>query len=92
LSNLSEWLAGTNPTNAASTLQLTATLTGNANAISFSWPSVAGKTYRLERATDLLAGFDSVVLTNIAAVVPTNTVSDVMLPESTGFYRIGVEQ
>ncbi len=32
LSNLSEWLAGTNPTNAASTLRLTATVAGNAMA------------------------------------------------------------
>ncbi|MEI9866538.1 MAG: S8 family serine peptidase [Limisphaerales bacterium] len=91
LNNLAEWLAGTNPTNAASTLRLTAKMAGNLN-ISLSWPSVAGKTYRLERATNLLAGFNSVIFTNIAAVIPTNTVSDAILPASAGFYRIGVEQ
>ncbi|MEI9864949.1 MAG: hypothetical protein WDN00_10420 [Limisphaerales bacterium] len=47
----------------------------------------------MERTTNLLAGFNFVVLTNIMAVVPTNTVTDTgLLPASAGFYRIGVEQ
>src|SRR5207253_263329 len=71
LSNLSEWLAGTNPTNAASVLRLTVAKTNN--GVVLRWPSVAGKTYRLERATDLLVGFDDVVRANITSTPPTNS-------------------
>jgi hypothetical protein len=92
LSNLSEWLAGTNPTNAASSLQLTVLSVSDLNNVSLTWPSVAGKTYRLERATDLLTGFNSVVATNITATAPTNIITDTaVLPVNTRFYRVGVE-
>jgi subtilisin family serine protease len=93
LSNLAEWLAGTNPTNASSVLRLTAIPTNNPNAYVVRWPSVAGKYYRLERATNLLTGFNSVVQTNIAATAPTNTATDTaILPGNTRLYRVGVEQ
>ncbi len=92
MSNLAEWLAGTNPTNASSCLRLTALLSNNTNAFVLSWPSVAGKYYRLERATNLLTGFNSTVRTNIAATAPTNTETDTaVLPGNTRFYRVGVE-
>ena len=93
MSNLAEWLAGTNPTNASSCLQLIAIPPNNPNVFVVSWPSVAGKYYRLERATNLLTGFNSVVQTNIAATAPTNTVTDpAILPGNTRLYRVGVEQ
>ena len=93
MSNLAEWLAGTNPTNASSCLQLIAIPSNNPNVFVVSWPSVAGKYYRLERATNLLTGFNSVVQTNIAATAPTNTVTDpAILPGNTRLYRVGVEQ
>jgi len=92
LSNLGEWLAGTNPTNAESSLQLTVLSVSDPNNVFLAWPSVAGKTYRLERATNLLNGFDSVVGTNIAAAAPTNVINDTaVLPVNTRFYRVGVE-
>ena len=93
MSNLAEWLAGTTPTNASSCLQLIAIPSNNPNVFVVSWPSVAGKYYRLERATNLLTGFNSVVQTNIAATAPTNTVTDpAILPGNTRLYRVGVEQ
>ena len=49
MSNLQEWLAGTNPTNASSVLRLVAIPTNNPNAFVVRWPSVAGKSYWLER-------------------------------------------
>jgi subtilisin family serine protease len=92
MSNLAEWLAGTNPTNAASSLRLTVLPVSNPNSVSLAWASVAGKTYRLERSTNLLTGFDSVVSTNIAATTPTNVLTDTaVLPGDTRFYRVGVE-
>jgi subtilisin family serine protease len=93
LDNLAEWLAGTNPTNAASGLRLTAVSVTNFNTVALSWPSVAGKNYFLARATNLLAGFDSVIATNLAATAPTNTATDTPSPAGSAyFYRVGVEQ
>jgi hypothetical protein len=93
MSNLQEWLAGTNPTNASSVLRLVAIPTNNPNAFVVRWQSVAGKYYWLERSTNLLKGFNSVVQTNIAATAPTNIVTDTaILPSKTRFYRVGVEQ
>jgi subtilisin family serine protease len=93
LNNLAEWLAGTNPTNAASGLRLTAVSVTNFNTVALSWPSVAGKNYFLARSTNLLAGFDSVIATNLAATAPTNTATDSPSPAGSAyFYRVGVEQ
>jgi len=93
MSNLAEWLAGTNPTNASSCLRLIAIPSNNPNAFVVKWPSVAGKYYWLERSTNLLTGFNSVVQTNIAATAPTNTATDTaILPGKARFYRVGVEQ
>jgi len=92
MSNLAEWIAGTNPTNAASCLRLTMVSATNANNVVVSWSSVAGKSYWLERSTNLLTGF-STISTNIAATAPTNTQTDTaVLPGNTRFYRVGVQQ
>jgi subtilisin family serine protease len=91
LNNLSEWVAGTNPTNAASGLTLT--VIPATNAVVLAWPSVAGKTYWLESATNLHTGFDTIVATNLAATAPTNTITDpVILSGTDRFYRVGVQQ
>ncbi len=93
MNNLAEWIAGTNPTNAASVLRLTLVSATNANNVVVSWPSVAGKNYWLARSTNLAAGFNTVVSTNIAATAPTNTQTDTaILPGNTRFYRVGVQQ
>jgi subtilisin family serine protease len=92
-SNLAEWVAGTNPTNPASCLRLlTPTITAT-NSIMIQWPSVAGKSYRLERATSLITGFNTIVRSNIAATPPTNSEPDTpILPTQPRYYRILVEQ
>ena len=93
MNTLSEWIAGTNPTNAASVLRLRLVSATNDNNIVVSWPSVAGKYYWLERSTNLLTGFNSIVGTNLAATAPTNTLSDTtVLPGKARFYRVGVQQ
>jgi subtilisin family serine protease len=90
MSNLGEWLAGTNPTNAASSLRLT--LLPVSNGFMLHWPSVAGKTYLLERSTNLMTGFDSIILSNIIATPPTNTATDPIILPGAQFYRVGVQQ
>ena len=92
-SNLAEWVAGTNPTNAASCLRLAAPSVNGPNGIIIRWPSVAGKTYRLERATDLLTGLNAVVRSNISATPPTNSEPDATtLSSKARYYRIRVEE
>jgi subtilisin family serine protease len=90
-SNLAEWLAGTNPTNATSALRLTASR--GTNGFVLRWPSATGKTYRLLRGTNLATGFNAVLQTNIAATPPTNTMNDTSIaPVGARFYRLQLEQ
>ena len=62
------------------------------NGIVVRWPSVAGRAYRLERATNLVAGFNTVVGSNIVATPPFNSQPDTnSLPSKARYYRIQVE-
>jgi subtilisin family serine protease len=92
-SNLAEFLAGTNPTNFASALRLTALRAAGINGIVLEWPGVAGHYYRLLRATNLLNGIFALVRTNLAATPPLNAVTDAA-PARAGpqFYRLELEQ
>jgi subtilisin family serine protease len=93
MNNLAEWIAGTNPTNAASVLRLTLVSATNASNIVVHWSSVAGKNYWLARSTNLATGFNAIVATNIAATAPTNALTDTaVLPGNSRFYRVGVQQ
>ena len=47
-SNLQEYYAGTNPTNAASVLQITDWLRLTNGRVSLAWPSVGGSRYRVQ--------------------------------------------
>jgi hypothetical protein len=62
------------------------------NGFTVHWPSVAGKNYRLERATNLLTGFDSFVRTNIPATPPLNSETDTaILPADARYYCVRLE-
>jgi hypothetical protein len=93
VSNLAEFLAGTNPADPASNLRLNLQASVGSPAPVITWPSVAGKTYRLERSTNLLTGFNSIVRTNILATPPLNTETDFAAGiGDTRFYRLILEQ
>jgi hypothetical protein len=92
---LAEFLAGTNPRNAASRLAvgqfnvMTNSTTGITTS-TVSWASVAGRLYRVERSFDL----DSwqIIAENIEATAPLNTVVDeVTVTNGRAFYRVVVE-
>jgi phosphatidylinositol glycan class B len=71
-SNLQEYLAGTNPTNSASSLRITSVINTNDNLL-ISWMTSPGKTNALERtAGDGNGGFATSNFTGIFTV--TNTV------------------
>jgi len=95
LSNLQEYLAGTEPTNAASVMALCAVTNAPAvasNGFAVSWWSVAGRTYTLTRSTNLLVGFTYNVRTNIPATPPANTEVDTNVTgPGPWFYRVRLE-
>jgi hypothetical protein len=86
-----EFLAGTNPQDAASRLELSNvqvldTTGAESGAFSVSWPSVSGRLYRLERSLDLKQW--QTVEENLEPTPPFNTIVDEEVP--TGgkvFYR-----
>ena len=92
VSNINEFLAGTDPLNPADSFRATACQPASSGAgFVVRWSSVAGKTYRVDYTTNLLTGFTT-WLTNIAATPPENTVTDdAPAAASSRFYRIGVE-
>jgi hypothetical protein len=92
LNNWQEWLAGTNPTNAQSVLQVLSLSTGGDITCTVTWQSVAGKIYFVQRASDLTAqpAF-STILDNITGQDGTTSCIDATATNSGPyFYRVGV--
>lgn len=92
LSDYREYLSKTNPKNPASCLAITLfgvqdPVTGG---VTLQWYSIVGRTYRIERATDLVNPFAfSRVGQNVLATSPINTYRDYPPTGTTSlFYRI----
>jgi hypothetical protein len=87
--NRDEFLAGTDPNNAQSVLRLSV-IDVTAAAVSITFPSVAGKLYRLEHKVNLLSG-TWMELTELQGTGGTLRVSDTRANESQqGYYRVRV--
>lgn len=91
LTNLQEFLAGTDPRSASSALRISAVdKIGNGFRVSFA--SVNGKTYRLEYRDDLVTGSWGTLVDQMLGTGGTLQISD---PSATGltrrFYRIAIE-
>jgi hypothetical protein len=89
MNNWQEWIAGTDPTNAASILRMLLP-TGFAPRVRLTWSSVTNRVYVLERATNLgsLPAF-SVLRSNIAGLPGTTSWTDTDAVESRPrFYRV----
>jgi alpha-tubulin suppressor-like RCC1 family protein len=92
LNNWQEWIAGTNPTNAASVLLMGAP-SKNVPGLKVSWQSVSGKTYFLQRGTNLAVQpvFTS-IKSNIVGQVGTTVYTDTTATNGGPyFYRVGVQ-
>ncbi len=91
LRNWQEWLAGTDPTNAASALRLT-TVSADLPSVTITWQSTSNRNYFVERAN--LSGAApafSCIASNIAGSASTTSFTDPNAPASEPvFYRVGV--
>jgi hypothetical protein len=95
MNNWQEWLAGTNPTNAASVLRIqTAALALQGQGIAVTWLSVSNREYFLQRSTNSVQRWEfSTIRMNIPGSQGTTTVIDTNLAAlSPVFYRVGVHQ
>ena len=92
VSNFQEYLAGTNPTNAASRLDLTGCCKAG-TGVTLSWQSVAGKSYGIQYSTNLASGETGWmdIASNLAATPPVNTCPCPTHPPGACFYRILLE-
>ena len=89
-----DWIAGLNPTNAASVLAMVPpTATNNSTATTVTWQSVNTRRYYLQRATDLTAqpAFSS-IQSNIVGHAGTTSYADITATNGGPyFYRVGVQ-
>jgi len=90
MSNMQEYLAGTDPTDPQSRFQIVRVVPNSSGSL-IQWSSAQGKFYTVQRSTDLLTGFvDS--QTHIPATAPLNSAQDTSSTSGGPyFYRIRVE-
>ena len=92
MNNWQEWIAGTNPTNAASFLEILS-LSNSVSGSTVTWQSVGGKTYFLQRSTNLAMqpAFSS-IQSNLTSQADTTSFTDTTATNGDlFFYRVGVQ-
>jgi hypothetical protein len=91
MSNLAEYLSGTNPTNASSYLHFTFALATNSDVM-LTWTTVGGKSYVVQAGTDLIDGFADISTPVNAAVSGESTTNyldlGALTNASSRFYRV----
>ena len=90
MSNLAEYLAGTDPTDISSNFKgLNITIIPNSGVL-IAWSSVVNRTYSLHRSTNLLSGYE-VIASEIVSTPPITLYHDSDAPSAKAcFYRISV--
>jgi formylglycine-generating enzyme len=94
MSNLAEYLAGTDPKDTQSYLRLTSIFPGGASGVQITWGSASSKLYSIQRASALVPGGDSFtnLVEHVLSTPPENSYLDTSARDSASFfYRIRVE-
>ena len=92
MSNLAEYKAGTNPSDAQSLFEFVNVRPDAQGGALVEWSSVAGKLYTLQRSGDLLTGFSD-LQSHIPATAPKNSYRDATATGSGPyFYRLRLEE
>ena len=92
MSNWQEWIAGTDPHNAASALKILSA-SGNASGVTITWESTTNRTFLLRRGSDFSnpSAF-SIIKANIAGSAGTTSFTDASATNAGPyFYRVGVQ-
>jgi hypothetical protein len=91
VSNLAEYLAGTDPNDAGSYLKITSITADGVSSTTITWGSVSNKLYTIQRSENLNDGFIDIA-EHILSTPPENSFVDSTINSSaTMFYRIKVE-
>jgi parallel beta-helix repeat protein/predicted outer membrane repeat protein len=92
MDNWQEWIAGTSPTNAASLLQMYSP-SNTLDGITVAWQSVPGKTYFLQRSSDLATqpSFSSIESNLLGQAGFTSFTDSTATNHNSYFYRVGVQ-
>ena len=92
MNNWQEFLAGTNPTNAASVLKITTVYPIRTSLWAVvKWQSVSSRSYFLQRCSSLSSGFMT-IQSNLAGADGTTIYFDTTATNATSFfYRVGVQ-
>jgi hypothetical protein len=83
-----EYIAGTDPTNPFSILLVTSVADATASGFVVQWPSVADRTYELDRTTNLTLNAFEVIAVDLPATPPMNVYTDVVEGLDRALYRI----
>jgi len=90
LNDWQEWVAGTNPTNAASALRLVS-ISNSESGTTLRWSSVTNRTYWVEGTTNPASESFSLIATNLTGLAGTLTYTNTNSSAfSTLCYRVGV--
>ena len=89
MNNLSEYIAGTIPTNAASLLKMLPVTKSSAN-VTVRWQSVSNKIYQVSSRTNLVLGAWQSLGSTVTATNTTAQLIDANGTNTTRFYRVQV--
>ena len=90
--DLQEFLAGTDPANKGSILQVLTLQSPNGGPVTLLWSSAPGKTYRVEYKDDLQSPWSALPGTVTATSTTTSAQDAASPPETQRFYRVVLAQ
>ncbi len=90
LTNLEEYIAGTDPVVAASTPRLVFEPSSKGNVVRLKWLSAPGKRYQIERAVDILSKSWEPIGDSVVGTGEFMDVSDDRFVSGTSFYRLKI--